>query len=216
MQKRLTNKRRTRQRLSQAILTTLHRHGIGSLTTARVASQAGIAQPTFYVHFRNMDEALEELATSVVGRFETALAPDPSLSDEHPAVVLHDAVARCTRVLIADKAVAEVFLRFRRDRSSALGRAWTLVVLRIHELMRELVCRIRPSITAPLATLHAEMLVGIILGLGEGSVDGRITDLDEATLIASRAVVASLLSEHATAAAAPRIERDWGRPHLAS
>ena len=202
MEDRLTKKRRTRHRLTQALLVTIQRHGFRSLTTGRVASRAGFAQPTFYVHFRNMDEALEQLASSVVGRIETALATDSSMSDEHPTAALQHAVSRCARALVADEIIADVFLRCRRDRHTPLGQAWTLQLMRVHERMRELVYRIGPSIPLPIATLHAEMLVGIILALTEGTLDGRIEDLDRATAVAARAVAASVLSEHTTADAA--------------
>lgn len=186
----------------QGVLVTIQRHGFGGLTTGRVASRAGIAQPTFYVHFRNMEEALEELASAVVGRFDVALAPDVRTSDGHPSVLLHDAVKRCTRALVADTSVADVFLRCRRDRDTPLGRAWTLVMQRLHERMVQLVFRLRPQISPPIATLHAEMLVGIVLALTEGTIEGRIGDLDQATLIATRAIVASVLSEQPAADAA--------------
>ncbi|MBW2585868.1 MAG: TetR/AcrR family transcriptional regulator [Deltaproteobacteria bacterium] len=57
---RQSNKERTRYRLLQAVLKTIQRHGHGTLTTGRVAQLAGVAQPTFYVHFRSMDQALEQ------------------------------------------------------------------------------------------------------------------------------------------------------------
>lgn len=186
----------------RGVLLTIQRHGIGGLTTGRVAGLAGIAQPTFYVHFRNMDEALEETASKVAGRFDVALAPSQASSAQHPSAALHDAVSQCTRALVADATVADVFMRCRRDRGTPLGRAWTLLMQRLHLRMTELVFRVRPGISPPLATLHAEMLVGIVLALAEGTIEGRIQDLEQATQIASRAVVASVLVEPSAADAA--------------
>jgi len=197
-----TDKQRTRQRLIRGVLVTIQRQGVEGLTTGRVASLSGIAQPTFYAHFRNMDEALEEAASKVVGRFDVALSTDPRSSKQHPAVVLHEAVKQCTRALVADATVADVFLRCRRHRGTPLGRAWALLMQRLHDRMRDLVFRVRPAIAPPIATLHAEMLIGLVLSLAEGSVEGRIRDLDQATLIASRAIVASVLSKESTADAA--------------
>ena len=73
---------------------------------------------------------------------------------------------------------------------------------RLRDRMRDLVFRVRPGVAPPIATLHAEMLAGLVLALAEGIIEGRIRDLDEASAIASRAIVASVLSEVPAADAA--------------
>lgn len=63
----------TRHRLMQAGLAVLAEEGFEGLTTGRVAKRAGVAQPTFYVHFKDMDELLRAIAEDQVGRLRTAL-----------------------------------------------------------------------------------------------------------------------------------------------
>ncbi len=199
---RQINKERTRRRLLQAILKTIHRYGHGTLTTGRVAQLAGVAQPTFYVHFRSMDQALEQVAEWVAQELDPRLNPDASAELDRAADVLQEAVRKCTRSLVQDRKVAEVFLRNRRDQTNALGRRWTVLTGSLRERMRQIVVQVRPEITGSDAALHAELLVSVVYGLAEAYLDGRVDNLDRATAIASRAIVTSILTTSPVADAA--------------
>jgi len=199
---RQINKERTRRRLLQAILKTIQRHGHGTLTTGRVAQLAGVAQPTFYVHFRSMDQALEQVAEWVAQELNSGLSPEASAELDRGAEVLEQAVRKCTRSLVQDRKVAEVFLSNRRDQTSPLGRRWTVLTGGLRERMRQIVVQVRPDATSADAALHAELLVSMIFGLAEAQLDGRIDDLDRATSTASRAIVSSILSTSSVADAA--------------
>lgn len=63
----------TRHRLLQAGFDQLLEKGHEGLTTSAVAARAGIAQPSFYAHFSNMNELLEELAEDSVNKVRKAL-----------------------------------------------------------------------------------------------------------------------------------------------
>lgn len=63
---RRESKSKTRQRLLAATLQILDEDGEGALTTTRVASVAGLAQPTFYVHFANLDDLLRSVVEEVL------------------------------------------------------------------------------------------------------------------------------------------------------
>ena len=142
---RQINKERTRHRLLQAVLKTIQRYGHGTLTTGRVAELAGVAQPTFYVHFRSMDQALEQVAEWVaqeLGSWPAARTRRPEL--DQAADVLQEAVRKCTRSLVRDRKVAEVFLSNRRDQTSALGRRWSVLTGSLRERMRQIVVQVRP------------------------------------------------------------------------
>jgi len=199
---RQINKERTRRRLLQAILKTIHRYGHGTLTTGRVAQLAGVAQPTFYVHFRSMDQALEQVAEWVARELNPGLTPDSSAELDRAADVLQEAVRKCTGSLVRDRKVAEVFLRNRRDQTTALGRRWTVLTGSLRERMRQIVVQVRPDITASDAALHAELLVSVVFGLAEAYLDGRVDNLDRATATASRAIVTSVLTTSPVADAA--------------
>ena len=199
---RQINKERTRRRLLQAILKTIHRYGHGALTTGRVAQLAGVAQPTFYVHFRSMDQALEQVAEWVAQELSSGLDAEASADLDSAAEVLHHAVLKCTTSIARDRKVAEVFLRNRRDQTSALGRRWTVLSDSLRERMRQMVVQVRPDIAPADAALHAELLVSLVFGLAEAQLDGRIQDLGRASATASRAIVTSILTTSPVADAA--------------
>lgn len=199
---RQINKERTRRRLLQAILKTIHRYGYGALTTGRVAELAGVAQPTFYVHFRSMDQALEQVAEWVAEELSPGFDAGTASELERAGEVLEKAVLKCTRSLVHDRKVTEVFLRSRRDETSALGRRWIALTDGLRERMRQIVVQVRPDIAASDAALHAELLVSIVFGLSEAFLDGRVENLERATAVASRAIVTSILTTSSVADAA--------------
>lgn len=111
----------TRKRLVDAVIEIVRGEGLGALTTVAITRRAGIAQPGFYKHFRNVDECLEEATKQVLdGMRETFGAmrrrirdrTDPEEVAEHFRAVL-DAVAM-------DPSFNELIVRYRRD-PSALG-----------------------------------------------------------------------------------------------
>jgi AcrR family transcriptional regulator len=63
----------TRRRLLDGAALVLRKEGFEKLTTSRVAREAGVAQPTFYVHFRDMDELLHALADENLGQIRKPL-----------------------------------------------------------------------------------------------------------------------------------------------
>ena len=191
---RQINKERTRHRLLQAVLKTIQRYGYGTLTTGRVAELAGVAQPTFYVHFRSMDQALEQVAEWVAQELAPGLHPTASAELDRASDVLQEAVQKCTRSLVRDRKVAEVFLNNRRDQTSALGRRWSVLTGGLRERMRQIVVQVRPDVAPSDAAVHAELLVSIVYGLAEAYLDGRVDDVDRATATASRAIVTSILA----------------------
>jgi AcrR family transcriptional regulator len=199
---RQINKERTRHRLLQAVLKTIQRYGYGTLTTGRVAELAGVAQPTFYVHFRSMDQALEQVAEWVAQELAPGLHPTASATLDRASDVLQEAVQKCTRSLVRDRKVAEVFLNNRRDQTSALGRRWSVLTGGLRERMRQIVVQVRPDVAPSDAAVHAELLVSIVYGLAEAYLDGRVDDLDRATATASRAIVTSILAVSPVADAA--------------
>ena len=63
----------TRRRLLDGAARLLAEVGYGGLSTSAVARAAGVAQPTFYVHFRDMDDLLRTLGAEQIGALRTRL-----------------------------------------------------------------------------------------------------------------------------------------------
>ncbi|MEW9547392.1 TetR family transcriptional regulator [Nonomuraea sp. NPDC050783] len=66
-------KDRTRRRLLKAALTILDQEGEAGLSTVKVARAAGIAQSSFYVHFKDMQELLRVLAEESGARLRASM-----------------------------------------------------------------------------------------------------------------------------------------------
>jgi AcrR family transcriptional regulator len=180
------SKERTRARLVQGALKVLHRDGPAALTTGRIAEAAGVAQPTFYVHFEGIDEALEEAGKLVTGKFDRAFAAIPLEDTATIPTVLRSYAS----ALIDEPKSLELFLRHRRDRSSAFGRE-----------LRKYADHLRDAIVAHVAGWLGESVTfvshtgdlcfGMLLGSLEGVLEGR-TDLDDAVDMLSRSFEAIL------------------------
>ena len=91
---RRVNKERTRNRLLQAVLKIIHRNGLGALTTGKAAQLAGVAQPTFYVHFKSMDEALEQVGSLVSEQLRAAFRSTPEANPDRAAEAVAGATGR--------------------------------------------------------------------------------------------------------------------------
>src|SRR5687768_5399957 len=63
----------TRGRLLDAAAQLLGEVGYGGMSTGAVARAAGVAQPTFYVHFRDMDDLLRTLGTEQIDALRARL-----------------------------------------------------------------------------------------------------------------------------------------------
>lgn len=188
-------KERTRQRLLDAIVRLLHDEGPTALTTARIAEQAGIAQPTFYVHFPDLEAALDEtaerLGDALLGRMQER-APAPEEADPRDAI--RAAFRALVDAMLADRRLAEIFLRHRRDQSSPFGKRFRRVLAQTRE-------RIEAQLEArgvPDPGVHAALITGAAIGAVEALLDRRIADRDAAV---------EALVHHTTMALAPLVGR---------
>lgn len=113
----------TRQLLIRVTLDLLRQEGIAALTTGRIAKAAGIAQPGFYAHFKSLDDCIESALTEVADDMrekisaarERAFNRFQSVEDVANVEAIRASYADTLEVLLADRAVAELMLRHRRD-----------------------------------------------------------------------------------------------------
>src|SRR5262245_51920014 len=97
----------------------LDEEGPEALTTVRITERAGIAQPTFYVHFDDIESALEASAEEVAGTFLGAIAAIQEPLPEKARI--RTAYQRLISGMLTDKRLARLFLRHRRDVKSPFG-----------------------------------------------------------------------------------------------
>lgn len=171
---RKLSKERTRARLLQATLKVLHGDGAAALTTGRIAEAAGVAQPTFYVHFSGLDDALQAAATTVCDRWQVSLHAARLGVD--PALAARDRVrgllAGHAEVLLEDEKSAELFLRHRRDGSSPLGRTFARFSDKLRqELANDL--GLPSGEPGPESVARADLAFGLLLAIVESMLDRR-------------------------------------------
>jgi AcrR family transcriptional regulator len=173
---RKLSKERTRARLLQGTLRVLHSEGAGALTTGRIAESAGVAQPTFYVHFSGIDEALQLAATTVSDRWLVGVHAARQEVDRSSGVrpSVHGIIASYVDTLMEDAKGAELFLRHRRDATSPLGRTFAKLSEKVRrDLVEDLATA--GHITEEQLGPKADLCLGIVLGAVESVLDGHAT-----------------------------------------
>ncbi len=170
-------KERTRQRLLDALVEILHESGPLALTTGRIAERAGVAQPTFYVHFTDLDRAIELAADEVAARLLAILHAHRSVlagngDARTPGGRIRATYGAALDAFANDRRTAELFLRHRRDTASHFGaRFGSLLASGREELTAALT---RANVDAPDVT--AGLILGMFIAAVEGTLDGRYAD----------------------------------------
>lgn len=175
----------TRQRLLKAALRILDERGEGALSASAVSRAAGIAQSSFYVHFRDKDDLLAALGDDAVLRMRRMLRDARRRSWEEPT---GQERLRATFRIPLERTAAhpEVFrlgLRARHARASPLGEATReLLAGYRRDLFEDLVLLGFPNST-PAERRRVEMIadgyIALTEGLLIGHLEGRYPDIEE-------------------------------------
>jgi len=174
----------TRQRLLQAALRILDEKGEAGLTASAVARAAGIAQSSFYVHFRDKDDLLGALGDEAVLRMRRMLREARRRSREEPDDVerLRATFRLPLERTVAHPALFRLGLRTRHDRSP-LGEATREVLSGYRrDLFEDLAVLGLPTGTAA-ERRRVEMIADGYIALTEsliiGHLEGRYPNVEE-------------------------------------
>jgi TetR/AcrR family transcriptional regulator, fatty acid biosynthesis regulator len=179
------NKAQSRQRLICAALDILETEGEAGLSTTRVAKMAGLAQPSFYVHFENMDELLDCLIVEVLDGWRAETGESRRLARAAPGDVerFRDTFRVPIRKLVDGSQLFRIVMRNRFDTSTAIGRWSTEMLTEMRrELTDDLVAGGLPAATAAerrRAEMVADSLSAMTAELVLGHLDGRYPDIEE-------------------------------------
>ena len=175
----------TRARLIRVTIELLRGEGLSALTTSRIAKAAGIAQPGFYAHFKNVDdlvstavlEVLDAMRRKASSTRQAAFQRLEHYEDLTNIGAMRTAYEEGLELLLGDPTFAELLLRYRRDPSLLGG------------LLREAMRRVRDDITDdvwrtaqrfgfreehyPQVQFWSEQILALFLTAAEALLDGR-------------------------------------------
>jgi AcrR family transcriptional regulator len=181
---RLTRKESTeltRRRLIDGAIEILRRDGVAAATTGRIASAAGLKQPSFYVHFADRDQIFEAAATEIGRRVIEMLNKQLSAFDPaHARRSIRSAYAAMTTAFLTEPELTRIFLRHRNDDGTVLGRTFHALLQQARTELTDSLSRYNLVLPREIAEAHIELLVAGVLGLLEGLLDGRLRDQEAA------------------------------------
>ncbi len=174
MTQRKEAKERTRQRLLQAIVELLDEEGPGALTTVRITQRAGVAQPTFYVHFSDVEQGVGVAAEEMAKRVVDMLRAARTRPDGEP-FTLRSVLRSVLEAMLADPRMARIFLAHRRDVRSPFGQRFGEILI----LSRNIVVEEARRVGAARPDVVAMLVVSLFIGALEGVLDGRVRSVDD-------------------------------------
>lgn len=175
-------KARTRRKLIDGLIHIVRADGLSALTTSRVAERAGVSQSSFYVHFKDMNDALQAAASHIGEPVRDAINRERRAMDvANPRQAIHKIYDTAVSAMLDERAFAELFLALRRDPRSPLGQSFGTL---LDDVRSDLIADLdRLGLTAeriPNREVYAEMVVGHTLAVVEGLIDGRLGDKAQA------------------------------------
>ena len=180
----------TRRRLIDAAIRLAAEEGGRNLTASRVARAAGVAQPTFYVHFRDRDDLLETVAELEIGelrrQFQLARAGiDPvGLTTGASVDALIDAFRVPLETILSRPVQYRIYVQERLHNDSPLGKHCRMLADDVRaDLVRDLTAVNAVSgnrRSEGELTMVADGLIALTEALGLGLIEKRYKNVDAA------------------------------------
>jgi AcrR family transcriptional regulator len=178
----------TRARLIQVAIELLRSEGLAALTTSRITKDAGIAQPGFYAHFKNIEDivqaailhVLTDMRTKVREVRKRAFERLPRAGDLGSIEGLRVVYADTLEVFLANRSFAELFVRYRHD-LSPLGGFMRIAAQRIRDELCEDIWRNVRHLGflpehRPMVAFWAEQVMALYMSAAEALLEGRYQD----------------------------------------
>lgn len=175
----------TRRRLIEAGLMLLSRDGYAGLTASGISKEAGIAQPSFYVHFKDKEDLVRSLARELMAELRTNIREfrRQMFAGEPSEERLRESFRIPIDALLAQPALFRLFLQERMQPGSPAGEvARELRQDMLDDLVGDLIEFGIPADTTlarERVELVAEGMVSLLESWGLGILDGRYTDVDQ-------------------------------------
>jgi AcrR family transcriptional regulator len=189
------SRERNHERLVDATIRLVNRIGVGALTTREIANLADLSQSAFYLYFRSIDEALVAAADKVsahirlVTREARRAAADGTSRD-----LIRASYAAAVNAYLEEPGFFSLFLRHRRDVSTALGRRLSKLENEVRaELEADLVAMGITVEVIPQVDLFAQLTIASVLAVVEGILDRRFKDVDRTVDALTEACIGTML-----------------------
>lgn len=187
----------TRRRLIEAATRLLGEKGLAGLSASAVARRAGVAQPTFYVHFTDKDDLLKTIASDKIGALRGALrTARERVRTGEGAAAIRETFALSLSTMVEQPALFRLYQQQQHQPASPLG-----------EQARQLFDELRADLSEDLAGLGlphgtasereqldmiAESMIVQTQALGLAYLDGRYARLEDVVEVLTRFAVGVL------------------------
>jgi TetR/AcrR family transcriptional regulator, fatty acid biosynthesis regulator len=183
--RRVEAKELTRQRLLKAALQILDERGESGLSASAVSRAAGIAQSSFYVHFRGKDDLLGSLGDEAVLRMRRLLREARRRSREEPTDLerLRTTFRLPLEAIARHPTLFRLGLRSRHEPGSPLGEATREVLAGYRRDLFDDLVMLGYASSASAERRRVEMIadgyIALTEALASGHLEGRYPDLEE-------------------------------------
>jgi len=187
----------TRRRLLESAAKLLGETGYGALSASAVARAAGVAQPTFYVHFRDKDDLLQTLADEKFSALRAKLREARErVRAGHGVDAVRDTFRLPLQTFLEQPALFRLYQQELWQPGSPLGdQARRLRDELRNDLTEDLVALGMLTVTAgdrKQVEMIAEAMIVQTEALGLGYLDGRYDDVETIVEVLTRFAVGVL------------------------
>jgi AcrR family transcriptional regulator len=203
------SRERNYERLVDATIRLVNRIGVGALTTREIASLADLSQSAFYLYFRSIDEALVAAADKVSAHIRLVTRQARlAAADGRSRELIRASYAAAVNAYLDEPGFVSLFVRHRRDVSTALGRRLSKLENEMRsELVADYVAMGITEAVIPQVELFAQLTIASVLAVVEGILDRRFKNLDRTLDALTEACIGTMLGM-----AAKHVKKDdWVR-----
>lgn len=187
----------TRRRLIEAATRLLAEKGLGGLSASAVAREAGIAQPTFYVHFRDKNDLLNTIAAEKIGGLRGPLrAARERLRLGGGADAIRETFRLALENIVEQGPLFRLYLQQFHDATSPLGEQSRRLFAEFRADLAEDLARLGIPAATPAERAQLDMIAESMIvqtqALGLAYLEGRYTSLDDIVEVLTRFAVGIL------------------------
>jgi AcrR family transcriptional regulator len=165
--------------------------GATALTTKRITAAAGMSQPSFYVHFSDMDDALCAVADELSGKLRDSMhAARLRIVATGTPETIREAYSTAVYGLIDNPLFAQLMIAYRHDATTPLGRRMRDLDREFREDLKADVRRM--GITEKVVNdldVYVELISGMTGAIVEGLLTKRLKDPERSISALSDAAI---------------------------